>query len=74
MKKLFPFFVVLLIFNCKSSTVVMNNDDPSQNIIPEPSKNDVIMTSTTEANIAQLLCEMLDLSDGLLVQAEEVSK
>jgi len=30
--------------------------------------------STTEANIAQLLCEMLDLSDGLLVQAEEVSK
>ena len=47
MKITLPFFIALLIFNCKSSTVVMNNEDPSQNIIPKPSKNDVILTLPT---------------------------
>ena len=28
--------------------MVMNNDNPKENIIPEPSKNDVIMTSSAE--------------------------
>ena len=55
MKNILPFFVLLLLASCKSSTVVMNNDDPSQNIIPEPSKNDVIMTSTTETNTKMLV-------------------
>ena len=55
MKNILPFFVLLLLASCKSSTVVMNNDDPSQNIIPEPSKNDVIMTSATETNTKMLV-------------------
>lgn len=40
---------VFLLIACKSTTVVMNNDDPSQNIIPSPSKNDVIMTSASNS-------------------------
>ena len=31
-------------------------------------------STMTEANMPQLLCEMLDVADGLVVQAEEVSK
>lgn len=48
--KHFLFFIsiTLLLLGCKSTTVVMNNNNPKENIIPEPSKNDVIMTSSSE--------------------------
>lgn len=36
------------IVGCKSSTVVINNSNPSQNVIPKPSKNDVILASTSK--------------------------
>lgn len=49
MKNILPFLVLLLLASCKSSTVVMSNDDPSQNVIPKPSKNDVIMASSSAA-------------------------
>lgn len=45
---------VLLAFGCKSSTVIMNNEDSSQNSIPKPSKGDVIMTSATKKIIPNL--------------------
>ncbi|MCX7551914.1 M28 family peptidase [Xanthomarina sp. F2636L] len=40
---------IFLFIACKSTTVVMNNEDPSQNVIPSPSKNDVIMTSSSSS-------------------------
>lgn len=41
-------FLLLLSFvGCKSATVIMNNDDPTKNVIPKPSKHDVIMTSNS---------------------------
>ena len=49
MKNIFYFLVLIFLFGCKSSTVIINNDDSSQNIIPKPSKGDVIMTSTSKA-------------------------
>jgi hypothetical protein len=49
MKKLLPLFIVFLFICCKSSTVVMNNDDPSQNVIPNPSKTDVIMSTSVKS-------------------------
>ena len=45
---LFLISITLLLLGCKSTTMVMNNDNPKENIIPEPSKNDVIMTSSAE--------------------------
>ena len=44
MKKFLLF--CLLLVACKSSTVVMNNDNPEENQIPKPSKNDVIMETS----------------------------
>lgn len=43
------FGFVFLLVACKSTKVVMNNEDPSQNSIPSPSKNDVIMTSSSDS-------------------------
>lgn len=37
-------FLSLLIISCKGSTVVMDNDNPENNQLPKPSKNDVIYT------------------------------
>lgn len=39
--------VTTFLFGCKSSKVVINNEDPSQNVIPKPSKGDVISTPNT---------------------------
>jgi hypothetical protein len=47
MKHILIFLTTMLIIGCKSSTVIMNNGNPSQNSIPKPSKNDVIMTSSS---------------------------
>ncbi len=46
MKNIVVVLILMLAFACKSSKVIMNNDDPSQNEIPKPSKNDIIMEST----------------------------
>lgn len=46
-------YVALFLIGCKSSTVVMNTDDPSQNIVPNPSKNDVIISTTPDITKAQ---------------------
>ena len=51
MKKLLILvFIIAIMLGCKSSKVVINNDDPSENIIPKPSKGDVIFTSTSKSN------------------------
>ena len=49
MNRLFPIFIALLIFGCKPSTVIMNTDDSSQNVIPQPSRGDVIMASASSS-------------------------
>ncbi|MGB5420464.1 M20/M25/M40 family metallo-hydrolase [Algibacter sp.] len=49
-------FIAFLI-GCKSSTVVINNDNPSENLIPKPTKSDVILPSpktTDKSNYAIL--------------------
>lgn len=43
---LFLFYIAIILVGCKSTTVVINNDDASQNIIPKASKNDVILSSS----------------------------
>jgi Iap family predicted aminopeptidase len=49
MKNSVLLFGLLLVIGCKNSTVIINNEDPGQNQIPKPSKNDVIFTSTSNA-------------------------
>lgn len=49
---------VFLLVACKSTTVVINNEDPSQNIIPSPSKNDVIMTSSSDSKIIKSITSL----------------
>jgi hypothetical protein len=51
MKYISILVIAIFLLTCKSSTVVMNNEDPSQNIIPKPSKNDVIMASSSESKL-----------------------
>lgn len=70
MKNLFLFLLLLLFFNCKPSTVVMNNDDSSQNIIPKPSKTDVIMTSKTSEPLKFVTSEELKASVTYLASDE----
>ncbi|PWK18261.1 M28 family peptidase [Xanthomarina spongicola] len=50
--------VGFLLVACKSTTVVMNNDDPNQNIIPNPSKNDVIMASSSNSKKNSLITSL----------------
>lgn len=38
----------LLVVACKSSTVIMDNDNPENNQIPEPAKNDVVFTDNSK--------------------------
>ncbi len=40
--------LVALVLSCKSTKVVINNNDSNQNIIPKPSKNDVIFSSSNK--------------------------
>lgn len=49
MKNKFFFLVLILLVSCKSSTVIINNEYSSQNIIPKSSLGDVIMTATSKA-------------------------
>jgi hypothetical protein len=49
MKNLIFLLALIFVIACKSSTVIINNEDPSKNVIPNPSKNDVIMTSSVQA-------------------------
>jgi Zn-dependent M28 family amino/carboxypeptidase len=49
---LYLLFIGVLFLGCKSSTVVMNADDPSQNVIPKASKNDVIINSAPDSKKA----------------------
>lgn len=57
MRKLF--LLSLLFIACKSSTVVMDNQNPENNQIPEPSKHDVIMETpkkmTDEASVKAIV-------------------
>ncbi|WP_372755411.1 M20/M25/M40 family metallo-hydrolase [Mariniflexile sp.] len=50
MKKISILLIIIFSFGCKSSTVVINNEDASQNIIPKPSKGDVIMASSLNSD------------------------
>ncbi|WP_445737650.1 M28 family peptidase [Mariniflexile sp.] len=49
MKKTAILLLLMFSFTCKSSTVIINNQDTSQNSIPKPSKGDVVMPSTLKA-------------------------
>ena len=49
MKYISILLTTIILIGCKSSAVVMNNEDPSQNSIPKPSKTDVIMASNSDA-------------------------
>lgn len=57
MRKLF--LLSLLFIACKSSTVVMDNENPENNQIPKPSKHDVIMETpgkmTDEASVKTIV-------------------
>ncbi|MDO7170799.1 M28 family metallopeptidase [Mariniflexile sp. AS56] len=54
MKKSVFLLVLIIVMGCKSSTVIINNTDSSQNVIPKPSKGDVIMTSSSKASSNKL--------------------
>src|SRR5690554_30248 len=41
--------LIFLLGACKSTAVVMNQEDPSQNVIPRASKSDVIMASSSNS-------------------------
>ena len=58
------------LFGCKSSTVVINNDDPSQNIIPKPSKNDVIMSSLSKSENVNIV-SIEDVEESLYYLASD---
>ena len=70
MKNIFLLLSSLLIINCKSSTVIMNNDNPSQNVIPEPSKSDVIMATKTDKTLNFVTSEELKASVTYLASDE----
>lgn len=46
---------VTLVLSCKSTKVVINNDDPTQNVIPEPSKTDVILSATSAISTTHIV-------------------
>lgn len=58
--KHFLFFIsaIFLLIGCKSTTVVMNNDSSSENVVLNPSKNDVIMTSSSELKKTPLITSL----------------
>lgn len=50
MKNIYLVIVLFLFLGCKNSTVIINNENPSLNQIPKPSKNDIIFTSSLKTS------------------------
>ncbi|MFD0989943.1 M28 family peptidase [Mariniflexile jejuense] len=59
MKKIGFLLLLILSFGCKSSTVIINNQNPSENVIPKASKSDVVTSEKLKSIVSFLASDEL---------------